>query len=73
MAVDQGDNIAKIHQTIFIFNGEYGYEQDLQKAINILSSCDGKIAEWFLEQATWMADESFGSGLHYKLQHLESF
>ena len=74
-AIDRGSIEAKLWKAIFVFNGEGGYEKDLQGALDILASCkdDSKIAAKIYAHARWCADEINNWGIPYKLNSLGEY
>lgn len=76
-AIADGDYMARLHQAIFMFNGEYGFDMNKQKAIYLLLSCvnnnNNEIAQNLLKRAQYYAKEYFECGLQYKLYHIDNF
>ena len=74
-AIDRGSIEAKLWKAIFVFNGEGGYEKDIQDALDILASCkdENKIAAKIYAHARWCADEIKNWGIPYKLNSLGEY
>lgn len=79
MAITEGDIYAKLSKAIYMFNGEYGYKEDMHNSKELLSSCLHEndnlndLIRDLLNRASNFANDYFDSGLKHKLYHIISF